>query len=230
MADFNRPGVTLDRPVERRPRGAFGGLGDRVAQAVSRLTETRRTQEQHGQFDDTAAVEAVLPWNAPPARFPITRNGYDCRAVDIYIAELEHELLTLDREMAQLNARRPSRNEIAAEIEQVGEQTSAILIAAHEQAQETLRLAQEQADRCIADAASNAAALTSDATQQVRELEREYDSLRREREGLLEDIRSTATALNSLSDAAAERFPGTLQNEAPPTDASTPLEQATIDE
>jgi cell division septum initiation protein DivIVA len=216
--------------VERRPRGAFGGLGDRVAQAVSRLTETRPTPEQHGQIEDAGGVEAALPWGEGPPRFPITRNGYDCPAVDTYIAELERELLTLDREVAQLNAQTPSRNEIAAQIEQVGEQTSAILIAAHEQGQETLRLAQEQADRCIADAASNAAAITSEATQQVRELEREYDSLGGERERLLEDIRSTAAALNSLTGAAAERFPGTLDKETPPADASMPLEQATSDE
>jgi DivIVA protein len=128
-------------------------------------------------------------------------------SVDEHLAELEQQLLARDRELAELRARTPLKAEIAAEIERIGEQTSAVLIAAHDQAQETTRVAQERADRCVADAVANASAITSEANRQLRELESEKTSLGRERQRLLEDVRVVAAALSSLADDAAERFP-----------------------
>jgi cell division septum initiation protein DivIVA len=140
-------------------------------------------------------------------RFAITRQGYDCAAVDEHIAELERELVDLDRELAELRARTSSGGEVAAEIQRIGEQTSKILLAAHDEAHETTCRAQEQADRCLADAAANAIAITEGANRKLREMEREKTSLARERSRLLEDIRGVASALSSVADDAADRFP-----------------------
>ena len=102
---------------------------------------------------------------------------------------------------------RPPAVSITEEIERLGEQTASILVVAHDQAHETARLAQEQADRCIADAASNAVAITEQAKQQLRELDSETDSVWHERRRLIEDVRTTATALFALAEDAIDRFP-----------------------
>jgi cell division septum initiation protein DivIVA len=231
VAEFDRRGITPDERMNRRSPGSrFGGLGDRVARTFFRYEPTESSQDVNGHVDHWVDGERALPRNEPLPRFPITRQGYDCAAVDAHVAELEQELVELDQELNELRARTPSRGEVAAEIERIGEQTSAILIAAHEQAQETTRLAQAQADRCIADAASNASAITSEANRQLRELESEKASLGFERERLLEDIRTLAAALSSLADDAAERFPPKPQNATPPPAiASKPADEPAID-
>jgi DivIVA protein len=205
VPDFNRQTHTIERSAGRRA-GKFGELGDRLARTFSRLDQTQSSHAAYGAEEHPVGGDRSLPWDEPLPRFPIARHGYDCTAVDGHIAELEAELLGLDRELAELRARTPSEGEVVAEIERVGEQTSAILIAAHDQAQETSRSAQAQADRCMADAAANAVAITSEAKRQVRELESEKQSIECERRRLLEDIRGVAAALSSLADGASERF------------------------
>jgi hypothetical protein len=145
-------------------------------------------------------VDDILP------RFPVTRQGYDCNAVDIHIAELEEELNELERQLGEARAQVPSRDAVAIEIERVGEQTSAILVAAHDEAQQTIRLARTHADTVIADATSYAAALTDEATRKVSALEDQAAALDREHERRLAELRSTAAALQSLAENAANRF------------------------
>jgi hypothetical protein len=88
-----------------------------------------------------------------PPRFPVTRQGYDRAVVDERFAELEQEvseleqeLIELDRELVNVQASTPPKGDAAAEIAR-GEQVSAVLIAAHESADETERLAEAEADR-----------------------------------------------------------------------------------
>jgi cell division septum initiation protein DivIVA len=151
--------------------------------------------------------EPVPAWEGAPPRFPIARHGYDCAVVDGHVAELEREITELDSELVELRRRSPSDNEVATEIQRVGEQTSAILLAAHDKAQETTRRAQAEADRCVADAAANALKITEEANQKARRIESETVSLRQERARLLEDIRTLGTTLCSMADDGAARFP-----------------------
>jgi hypothetical protein len=229
MAEFNRRGVTFEEPVERRSRGSrFGDLGDRLARTFSKLEHPEANGERPGRVEPPVIEESPVAWDAPLPRFPISRQGYDCAAVDEHIAELEEELTELDREIAALRAQPQPGGEVAAEIERIGEQTSAILIAAHEQAKETTHLAQAQADRCIADAAANAIATTAEANRELRELESAKTSLGRERAGLLEDIRGVAAALSQLADDAAERFPAEADGAGPFPGGSAVADQPTI--
>jgi len=214
VSNLERRGAALE-PVERRPSGSrFVDLGDRLARAFSTSSRTSPSQEGNGEQEHPAAGERALPWEEGPPRFPITRQGYDCAAVEEYVADLERELADQDRELADLRARTPSRNEVAAELERVGEQTSAILLAAHEKSQETARLARAQADKCVSDAASNAVAITEDANRQVRQLEMEKNSLSHQRGLLVEDIRSVATALLALAEDATGRFHSEPENQS----------------
>src|ERR1019366_3842950 len=114
-------------------------------------------------------------------------------AVDEHVAELE-------RELSQLRASERSDSSVAAEIERIGEQTSAILFVAHDQAQ-------EQADRCVADAAANAVAISEEASRRLRQLDGETDSVWRERARLIDDVRHVSGDLATLAQEANDRFP-----------------------
>ncbi len=222
MGDFNRRGVTLTRPV--KPRSRFGDLGDRLARTFSTRDQMQSSQDANGRPDRSLDGDPPVPWDESPPRFPIARQGYECAAVDEHIAELEDELSALDGELARVRAEAPTPGEVTTEIQRVGEQTSAILIAAHEQAQQTTRLAQEEADRCIADAAANALSITAEAKEELRGLEGEKGSLSQERERLVKDIRTISAALSLVADDADERFPPDPQLPgvvSEPTDAAT---------
>ncbi len=214
MTDFMDHGAVLEAPA--RPRsGARGlaGLGQRLAQTFSRAEDA-----------DTGALQPTeqysAPWQDDMPRFAVVRHGYHCAAVDQYVAELEQELGELDREVAQLRTQQPqplqqsapatpgnATDEVAAEIKRVGEQTSAVLIAAHEQAQERIREADEQAERRLADAKAEASGIITRANQRLHELEMEMEAVQSDRERLLGDVRSAATALTELVDVSLKRFP-----------------------
>ena len=208
MNGFDRRGATLDHSPKRRPPGSrLSELSDRVGRAFSRLDPVTASRQPVGVslpvYDHMAPCEdqAVLP------RFPITRQGYNCDAVDQHVAELEAELAELERQIDELRAHAASRDDVAAEIERIGDQASAILVAAHDEAQQTLRVAELRAGARIANAASYVSALTEEANLQLRKVEEDRLSVSRERARLIEDVSSTATALSSLAVASAQRFP-----------------------
>ncbi len=218
MRGFDKRGVTFARPAKR------GSRGSRLPGPDTRSFFTFDQTEPNGEFEGEEYPiegEPVSPRDQGVARFPIARNGYDCAFVDEHVAGLERDLAELDRELTELRASTPSGTEVAAEIKRIGEQTSTILLEAHDKAQETTRQAQAQADRCIADAASNAIAITEDANRQLRQLEGDMSSLQRERERLLEDVRNLASTLSSVAEQAAERFPPDPENASPRPEASS---------
>jgi cell division septum initiation protein DivIVA len=177
--------------------GVTGFLTTRLAGALSGSPSvspgTRRGGDLRQRLDgDRAAVyrNPVLP------RFPVARHGYDRDAVDEYIARLESDLVDAQAELLELRGRGPS---IAEEIERLGEQTSAILITAHDAASETVTVAQTEAGTRIADATSYAAALREEATAERYRVQSEIAALRRERGRLIGETERNATALSSLA-------------------------------
>ena len=197
----------LDRGSKRRsPRAGLTPITRRIANTL-RGTEDHDSPpwEQHladWPEDQRGSVgEELLP------RFPLTRHGYDCAAVDEQIAELERELAAVDQELAELRAQRESRDEVASEIKRIGEQTAAVLIAANEQREEMLRVAQAEADRLVAGATSKSRAVTAEGEARLRELDAQTEAVHRERDHLLEDARSVSAALAALVDSAHEQIP-----------------------
>jgi hypothetical protein len=204
MSDFERSGTTFEEPARRRTAGTwFADLGDRLARGFSTLDRPPDDDPQWDHYEEidepTAAVDAV-PWEPDRKRFPTALHGYDRGAVEAHLAALE-------REMDDLRAHRLPTPAVEAEIERVGEETSAILRVAHEQAGEIVRRARTEAERCVSDAAANAVAMTEDAKRKLRQLDSETDAVWAERGRLIEDVRSVATALFSLAEDAADRFP-----------------------
>jgi hypothetical protein len=223
MSYFQRSSDTLDtryyehdeegvnEPEEDQAgRGGLAGFGARIARAFQGLERGRvvRGELEPGpplvpEYDDDRTQQfdvAAAGSEQGSSRFPAAALGYNRAAVDHYVSELE-------REIDELRTDRPPAVSITEEIERLGEQTASILVVAHDQAHETARLAQEQADRCIADAASNAVTITEQARQQLREVDGETDAVWHERRRLIEDVRTTATALFALAEDAIDRFP-----------------------
>jgi hypothetical protein len=198
MSDFDRPGLALAAPASRRSR--FGHLSDRIARTFGVQEPPPPAEHEWDYADEQEYGVTPPPWERVETRFPLTRQGYDRAAVDQRIDELEHEL-------AELRSSAATASAITAEIERIGEQTSAILTVAHDQAQEMTREAREQADRCLADAASNAVMITEGAKRKLRQLDGDTDAVWQERVRLIEDVRSVASSLLSLAQDADARFP-----------------------
>lgn len=209
MSHFHRLGARVAEREDQddHPRSPFADVAERFA---SWFTGVDRSHDdgRYGRPEDTSEhdpLQALLPpvdhEEEAPARFPVAPFGYSRAAVDEHLAELESELEQLRIE------RRPAAPSINEELERIGEQTASILVVAHDKASETTRRAQEQAERCVADARANAAAITEEAQRRLRELDTETDSVWRERERLIDDVRMVSAALNQLADEASERFP-----------------------
>jgi DNA repair exonuclease SbcCD ATPase subunit len=198
-------GVALDQPVKRRSAAErFAGFHDRIARSLPTPVRTD-TEEPVGEFDYSDDEQATSWYEVVP-RFPLARSGYECAAVDEHIELLERELEELESELEQLRTRTPAHNEVEDEIRRIGEQTSTILLAAHDRAKETTQQAQEQADKCLADAAANAIRVTEEANHKKAEIEVEMRRLTTERSRLLADMEALAGTLSTVAREATGRF------------------------
>lgn len=204
MNNFHRPhgGVQEADAPEEAVRSPFSDLAGRFANWMTGAD--RLPAEETPPLEQPEMIIGPEPPAASDGdestRFPLAPFGYNRAAVDEHVAKLE-------RELEQLRAKQAPLTSITDELERIGEQTSSILVVAHDQAQETTRLAQEQAERCVADAAANAVQMTADAKAKLRDLDAETDAVWRERERLLEDVRVVSAALANLANQASERFP-----------------------
>jgi cell division septum initiation protein DivIVA len=194
---------------ERHERGRFGDLGDRLARVFPRQRQpeeesTVAVLEETVEFTPPD-VEAAPAWSGP--RFPRAWPGYHRPAVDQYVGELELELEALRAERVP-DAR--AREEIAS----VGDETSAILVVAHDKAHALVARAQEQADALIAEAHNTAKAVTEDTERRLSELDGDTDAVWRERTRMIEDTRKLADRLLSVADDAADRFPAEAEEKA----------------
>jgi chromosome segregation ATPase len=151
------------------------------------------------------AGETVDDRGAP--RFPLARRGYDCVAVDVYVADLEQELAALDRELAKVRGSVRAEDDVASELKRLGKQTSAVLMAAHEQREEILRRAHAEAEGRIANATATASAVTAQCEERLRDLKAQTDAAQAERGRLLGELREISAALAAVADSADEHAP-----------------------
>lgn len=198
--------VALDHPVKRRSAAErLAGFSDRISRS---LPSTMRTDDQSEPVLEPGYTEDEqdTAWYEVVPRFPMARSGYECVAVDEHIEMLERELEELESEVEQMRVRTPAHDQVEDEIKKIGEQTSTILLAAHDRAKETTRVAQEQADKCLADAAANAIRVTEEANHKKSEIEAEMRRLSTERSRLLADMEALAGTLSTVAREASARF------------------------
>jgi|SRR5579884_165172 len=191
MAFYNNRSLLLERNVKRGTQRPLGPVGQRLAGAL------RRTD------DEPPTLTEQLP-----QRFPVVRRGYDPAAVDAYVSELEGELAVLDRELAELRGGGAAAHQVEEEIKRIGAQTSAVLMAAHDQREQVLREARAEADRCVAEARASASALTAQCQNRLRQLQAQTEAAQGERSRLLEELRTISSALAAVVDSAEKAASG----------------------
>ncbi len=179
---------------------ARGGL----SQWWERVVAFLRVPDGGDRGQATAELEAVLSAPSAPARpgFRVVPRGYDRVAVDEFIGELQTELAEADRELADVRSRLDSTEEVETELKRIGEQTSSVLISAYEQRDVILREAREEAESAVAEAGVKASALVADGEVRLQELEARTEAVQRDRDRLLQEIRTVSASLTAVADSA----------------------------
>jgi cell division septum initiation protein DivIVA len=162
-------------------------------------------------------------------------RGYERTAVDAYVQRAS-------RVIAELQAGRSPQSAVRYALEQVSEETRAILQQAHDtadaittksrsQAAERLETAERESAAMLADAQRDAAEmrdaaerdaadLRAAAERRVRETEDEVAALWQDRERLVEDARDVAARLAEVAEDAAQRaVPPAIETTEGQTDA-----------
>lgn len=153
-------------------------------------------------------ISATLPREVPDEElrgirdvsFPIVMRGYDRAAVDAYVTRV-------NRIIAELQVSRSPHSAIRHALDQMSEETKGILERAHQSAEDIAARSRAQADDRVQRAEHEARALIDDAEARVRALDADADSVRQERNRLLEDVRAVAEELRAVADEAGTRFP-----------------------
>jgi hypothetical protein len=203
MALYNSSLLVLDRRLKERRR-SFGPIGHRLA-GLFRSTAHSASQPTPPPLTHSALQDGETVGDHEVPRFPLARRGYDCVAVDGYVADLERELAAVDHELAELRGSSRAEEDVASELKRLGEQTSAVLMAAHEQREEILRRARAEAEQCVADAKATAVSITAQFEERLRDLKGQTDAAHAERERLLGGLRTISRALAAVADSAEEQ-------------------------
>jgi DivIVA domain-containing protein len=135
------------------------------------------------------------------AEFPIVLRGYDRHAVDAHLAEVTQLV-------AELEATQLRETVVQRALDEVGEQTSAILQRAHETAEEIAARSRAQAEGRIQRAEHEAEATRREAESDVERLRTELRRIWAEREKLIEEVRALADEVLAVADDALDRMPG----------------------
>jgi cell division initiation protein len=194
------PGGQGAETASREPTAATGTAGDEeetgAAPSVprppaTRAPSTRRTRAASAR----GAVDRVRR-----ADFPVVLRGYDRAAVDAYVADVAQLV-------AELEATQLPETVVQRALDEVGDETSAILKRAHEAGEEIASRSRSQAENRLQRAEREAELTRKEAEDQVRRLEDDIQNVWQERQRLIEDIRTLADDVLALADEAMERMP-----------------------
>lgn len=200
MAVYDNQPLVLEPGEKRRPWRALGPGLQRFL-SVLRGGDNHEQSTESGKTTRWASVEAQTDEVPVLRRFPLARHGYDRVAVDAYVSELEQECSALDRALAEVRGRSDAAEEVASEIKRIGEQTSAVLMAANEQREEILRTAKADAERCVAEATASARTVTEHSEARLRELDAQTQAAQGQRDRLLAELRAISGALAAAADS-----------------------------
>jgi hypothetical protein len=127
-------------------------------------------------------------------------RGYERAAVDAYVADVAQLV-------AELEATQLPESVVERALDQVGDQTSAILKHAHEASEEITARARARAEEQLTRAEREANALRREAEDRARRVEDDTREVWEERRRLIEDIRHLADDVLGLADDALDRLP-----------------------
>lgn len=156
----------------------------------------------------TGAREPGPPRRKPSAadgirtqEFPPAMRGYDRTAVDSWREEVA-------RLVERLEEQAPRDAAVKRALDEVGQETSAILQRAHEAADDIASRSRSQAEGRLQRAEREADITISEAEDRVRQLDSDYRSVWEERQRLLEEMRQLADDVLGVADDASERLEG----------------------
>jgi cell division initiation protein len=154
--------------------------------------------------------------------FPVALRGYDRRAVDEYVGEVAQLV-------AELEATQLRESVIQKALDEVGQQTSAILQRANESADEIAARSRSQAEGRLQRAEREAEVVRSEADEYARQVAADVERTREDRLRLIEDLRRLAEEVLGVADDALERLPEPERQPEPEpgaTDEATEVIQA----
>ncbi len=131
--------------------------------------------------------------------FPIGLRGYDRVAVDAWKEEIA-------RRIESLESQAPRDTAVKRALEEVGQETAAILQRAHEAAEELTTRSRSQAEGRLQRSEAEAEATIKEAEERAALLERDSKAIWEQRQRLLDDMRQLADEVLGVADDAAERI------------------------
>lgn len=131
--------------------------------------------------------------------FPIGLRGYERAAVDAWRDEIAGKI-------EQLETQAPRDTAVKRALDEVGQETAAILQRAHEAAEELTTRSRSQAEGRLQRAEAEAEATIKEAEERASVLERDSKAIWEQRQRLLEEMRQLADDVLAVADDAAERI------------------------
>lgn len=156
--------------------------------------------------------------------FPVGLRGYDRMAVDAWKDELA-------KTIEDLESQAPRDTAVKRALEEVGQETAAILQRAHEAAEELTSRSRSQAEGRLQRAEAEAESAIKEAEERAAVLERDSKTIWEQRQRLLDEMRQLADDVLAVADDAAERIdPPRAAGPTGDTTDDLPVSAATEDE
>ena len=133
------------------------------------------------------------------AQFTIVMRGYDRAAVD----EWREQIAKL---VERLEEARPRDAAVKRALDEVGQETAAILQRAHESADEITTRSRSQAEGRLQRAEQEAELTLREAEERVEQLEHDNRAMWEQRARLIEDMRQLADEVLNVADDALDRM------------------------
>lgn len=146
--------------------------------------------------------------------FPAGLRGYDRAAVDAWLVEVADLVERLEEQPP------PRDTAVKRALDEVGQETAAILQRAHDAAEEIEARSRAQADGRLQRAEREAEQLLAEAEERAARLEADTRRLWEHRTRLLEEMRQLADEVLGVADDAIERLRPPAEGEAEPEQAA----------
>jgi cell division septum initiation protein DivIVA len=174
--------------------GADSGTTKRLPTERVGRSSPRQGPRRPGRQHARSALDRVRD-----ANFPLAFRGYERSAVDKH-------LQAISQLVAELEARQLRESVVQRALDEVGEQTAAIMRRANESADEVGARSKAQSEGRIQRAEREADAIRSEAQEEADRLRADTLRLWTERQQLIDDIRHLADETLSVADVAMERL------------------------
>lgn len=142
------------------------------------------------------------------AQFPAAMRGYDRAAVDSWRQEIADLV-------ERLESQQPREAAVKRALDEVGQETTAILQRAHEAADEITSRSRSQAEGRLQRAEREADTTLREAEERVRQLDDDVQAIWEQRTRLIEEMRQLADEVLGVADDALDRMPQPVTSDSP---------------